>query len=187
MHNFTCQCSECLNFQNFEWICESWSFMVTGSGLWSENYSRWLSQNILTLRCVLDKDKFILIMIGCMILMSVVLQQQSPVEQRYKELLALRDEYLKKLEELQRSDSSSSHLANSPPPNTSPPSTPSQQYTHLQTPLWGLVTSPHPPHHYYHHHHHHQNSSCWIALNVVCFLIYVSVATRRESISIVHF
>uniref|UniRef100_A0A8C6UC84 phosphatidylinositol-3,5-bisphosphate 3-phosphatase n=1 Tax=Neogobius melanostomus TaxID=47308 RepID=A0A8C6UC84_9GOBI len=32
-------------------------------------------------------------------------QQQSPVEQRYKELLALRDEYLKKLEELQLSDS----------------------------------------------------------------------------------
>lgn len=67
------------------------------------------------------------------------LQQQSPVEQRYKELLALRDEYLKKLEELQRTDSSpSSRLANSPTPNTSSSSTastPSQQYTHLQTPL----------------------------------------------------
>uniref|UniRef100_A0AAX7UEL1 Myotubularin n=1 Tax=Astatotilapia calliptera TaxID=8154 RepID=A0AAX7UEL1_ASTCA len=65
-------------------------------------------------------------------------QQQSPVEQRYKELLALRDEYLKKLEQLQLSDSStSSHLANSPTPNTtsSSTSTPSQQYTHLQTPL----------------------------------------------------
>uniref|UniRef100_A0A8C4GWQ2 Myotubularin n=1 Tax=Dicentrarchus labrax TaxID=13489 RepID=A0A8C4GWQ2_DICLA len=65
-------------------------------------------------------------------------QQQSPVEQRYKELLALRDEYLKKLEELQLSDSSpSSRLANSPTPNTpsSTSSTPSQQYTHLQTPL----------------------------------------------------
>ncbi|GLD71120.1 myotubularin-like isoform X1, partial [Lates japonicus] len=46
-------------------------------------------------------------------------QQQSPVEQRYKELLALRDEYLKKLEELQLSDSSpSSRLAISPTPNT---------------------------------------------------------------------
>ncbi len=67
-----------------------------------------------------------------------VFQQQSPVEQRYKELLALRDEYLKKLEELQRSDSSpSSRLANSPSPNTSSSTspTPSQQYTHLQTPL----------------------------------------------------
>ncbi|XP_045920269.1 myotubularin isoform X1 [Micropterus dolomieu] len=65
-------------------------------------------------------------------------QQQSPVEQRYKELLALRDEYLKKLEALQLSDSSpSSRLANNPTPNTSSPttSTPSQQYTHLQTPL----------------------------------------------------
>uniref|UniRef100_A0A3Q3C327 Myotubularin n=1 Tax=Haplochromis burtoni TaxID=8153 RepID=A0A3Q3C327_HAPBU len=65
-------------------------------------------------------------------------QQQSPVEQRYKELLALRDEYLKKLEQLQLSDSStSSHLANSPTPNTTSSSTspPSQQYTHLQTPL----------------------------------------------------
>lgn len=69
-------------------------------------------------------------------------QQQSPVEQRYKELLALRDEYLKKLEELQRSDSSpSSRLTNSPAPNTSSSTTPPQQYTHLQTPLWGLVTN----------------------------------------------
>ncbi|XP_044039472.1 myotubularin isoform X5 [Siniperca chuatsi] len=67
-----------------------------------------------------------------------VFQQQSPVEQRYKELLALRDEYLKKLEELQLSDSSpSSRLANNPTPNTSSStsSTPSQQYTHLHTPL----------------------------------------------------
>uniref|UniRef100_A0AAQ6IC30 phosphatidylinositol-3,5-bisphosphate 3-phosphatase n=1 Tax=Anabas testudineus TaxID=64144 RepID=A0AAQ6IC30_ANATE len=64
-------------------------------------------------------------------------QQQSPVEQRYKELLALRDEYLKKLEELQLSDSSpSSRLANSSTPNTSSTSsTPSQQYTHLHTPF----------------------------------------------------
>ncbi|XP_026173215.1 myotubularin isoform X2 [Mastacembelus armatus] len=61
-------------------------------------------------------------------------QQQSPVEQRYKELLALRDEYLKKLEQLQLSDSSpSSHLANTATPNTS--STPSQQYTQLHTPF----------------------------------------------------
>uniref|UniRef100_UPI003AB037DA myotubularin-like n=1 Tax=Centroberyx gerrardi TaxID=166262 RepID=UPI003AB037DA len=65
-------------------------------------------------------------------------QQQSPVEQRYKELLALRDEYLKKLEELQLSDSApSSHLAHSSAPNASSPasSTPSQQYTHLHTPF----------------------------------------------------
>uniref|UniRef100_A0A667XG79 Myotubularin n=1 Tax=Myripristis murdjan TaxID=586833 RepID=A0A667XG79_9TELE len=64
-------------------------------------------------------------------------QQQSPVEQRYKELLALRDEYLKKLEELELSDSPSSHLAHSSTSNTSlpAPSTPSQQYTHLQTPF----------------------------------------------------
>lgn len=65
-------------------------------------------------------------------------QQQSPVEQRYLELLALRDEYLKKLEELQHSDSSpSSRLANSSSSSATSPSTPSQQYTHLQTPLWG--------------------------------------------------
>uniref|UniRef100_A0A3B5L6J5 Uncharacterized protein n=1 Tax=Xiphophorus couchianus TaxID=32473 RepID=A0A3B5L6J5_9TELE len=64
--------------------------------------------------------------------------QQSPVEQRYKELLALREEYLKKLEQLQLSDSSSPYLlANSTTPNTtsSTASTPSQQYTHLQTPF----------------------------------------------------
>lgn len=70
---------------------------------------------------------------SCVIVVCWLLQQQSPVEQRYLELLALRDEYLKKLEELQRSDSS--HLANSPSPNTTSSSTPSQQYTHLQTPL----------------------------------------------------
>uniref|UniRef100_A0AAQ4RK17 Myotubularin n=1 Tax=Gasterosteus aculeatus aculeatus TaxID=481459 RepID=A0AAQ4RK17_GASAC len=57
-------------------------------------------------------------------------QQQSPVEQRYMELLALRDEYLKKLEELQQS--SSSRLANTP--NTTS-STPPQPYTELHTPL----------------------------------------------------
>ncbi|KAM6949420.1 myotubularin [Aplochiton taeniatus] len=64
-------------------------------------------------------------------------QQQSPVEQRYKELLALRDEYLKKLEALQLSDSSpSSHLSRGSASNaSSPASTPTQQYTHLQTPF----------------------------------------------------
>lgn len=78
----------------------------------------------------------------CACVRVVESQQQSPVEQRYKELLALRDEYLKKLEELQRSDSSpSSRLTNSPTPNTSSSTTPSQQYTHLQTPLWGPVTN----------------------------------------------
>jgi len=62
-------------------------------------------------------------------------QQQSPVEQRYKELLALRDQYLKKLEELQLSDSapSSTHLTNSSTPNAA---TPNQHITHLQTPFW---------------------------------------------------
>ncbi|XP_051564508.1 myotubularin isoform X4 [Myxocyprinus asiaticus] len=61
-------------------------------------------------------------------------QQQSPVEQRYKELLALRDQYLKKLEELQLSDStpSSTHLTNSSTPNAA---TPNQHITHLQTPF----------------------------------------------------
>uniref|UniRef100_A0AAQ4PA51 Myotubularin n=1 Tax=Gasterosteus aculeatus aculeatus TaxID=481459 RepID=A0AAQ4PA51_GASAC len=58
------------------------------------------------------------------------IRQQSPVEQRYMELLALRDEYLKKLEELQQS--SSSRLANTP--NTTS-STPPQPYTELHTPL----------------------------------------------------
>ncbi|TRY92951.1 hypothetical protein DNTS_016093 [Danionella cerebrum] len=57
-------------------------------------------------------------------------QQQSPVEQRYKELLALRDQYVKKLEELQLSDSS--HLTNSSTPNAA---TPNQHITHLQTPF----------------------------------------------------
>ncbi|XP_048039980.1 myotubularin isoform X2 [Megalobrama amblycephala] len=61
-------------------------------------------------------------------------QQQSPVEQRYKELLALRDQYLKKLEELQLSDSapSSTHLTNSSTPNAA---TANQHITHLQTPF----------------------------------------------------
>lgn len=71
-----------------------------------------------------------------LLLITVFLfQQQSPVEQRYKELLALRDEYLKKLEQLQLSDSPPSHLANSSTPNTSTTSTPPQQYTRLQTPF----------------------------------------------------
>eukprot|EP00069_Balaena_mysticetus_P009630 bmy_06472T0 len=51
-------------------------------------------------------------------------QQPNPVEQRYMELLALRDEYIKRLEELQ--------LANSPKlsdPSTSP-SSPSQMMPH---------------------------------------------------------
>ncbi|XP_072314617.1 myotubularin [Eucyclogobius newberryi] len=63
-------------------------------------------------------------------------RQQSPVEQRYRELLALRDEYLKKLEALQLSDSSpASRVANSSTSNTpsSNSSTPPQHRTHLQT------------------------------------------------------
>ncbi|CAL8240448.1 unnamed protein product [Merluccius merluccius] len=60
--------------------------------------------------------------------------QQSPVEQRYKELLALRDEYLRKLDELSDS-SSTSHMSNSSPLNTPTPPSSTQQYTRLQTPL----------------------------------------------------
>ncbi|XP_061620621.1 myotubularin isoform X7 [Phyllopteryx taeniolatus] len=66
-------------------------------------------------------------------------QQQSPVEQRYLELLALRDEYIKKLEELRLSDSS--RLADDGPggdtSSPSPASSPTRQqhYTHLQTPF----------------------------------------------------
>uniref|UniRef100_A0A8C8M904 Myotubularin n=1 Tax=Oncorhynchus tshawytscha TaxID=74940 RepID=A0A8C8M904_ONCTS len=61
-------------------------------------------------------------------------QQQSPVEQRYMELLALRDEYLKKLEELQLTDSSpnSSHLSNSSASNAA---SPTQHINHLHTPF----------------------------------------------------
>lgn len=67
-------------------------------------------------------------------------QQQSPVEQRYRELLALRDEYLKKLEELQLSDTgpaprvthNSSNTSNTSSSNSSTPST---HCTHLQTPF----------------------------------------------------
>ncbi|KAI1898881.1 hypothetical protein AGOR_G00076970 [Albula goreensis] len=58
-------------------------------------------------------------------------QQQSPVEQRYKELLELRDQYLKKLEELQLSDSTP-HLPNSSTPS---PASPTQRVTHLHTPF----------------------------------------------------
>ncbi|XP_056156352.1 myotubularin [Lampris incognitus] len=64
------------------------------------------------------------------------IRQQNPVEQRYKELLAIRNEYLKKLEELQLSDSSSSpHLTNTSASNASltATTTPSHQYTHLNT------------------------------------------------------
>ncbi|XP_061620616.1 myotubularin isoform X2 [Phyllopteryx taeniolatus] len=67
------------------------------------------------------------------------IRQQSPVEQRYLELLALRDEYIKKLEELRLSDSS--RLADDGPggdtSSPSPASSPTRQqhYTHLQTPF----------------------------------------------------
>ncbi|KAK1167351.1 myotubularin-like isoform X1 [Acipenser oxyrinchus oxyrinchus] len=56
-------------------------------------------------------------------------QQQNPVEQRYMEMLALRDQYLKKLEELQISDSP--HIAN----NSNSPASPTQLVHHVQTPL----------------------------------------------------
>ncbi|XP_006632800.1 myotubularin isoform X1 [Lepisosteus oculatus] len=55
-------------------------------------------------------------------------QQQNPVEQRYRELLALRDQYLKKLEELQLSDSG--RIANN---STSSPASPTQIVQHIQT------------------------------------------------------
>ncbi|XP_041111510.1 myotubularin-like isoform X2 [Polyodon spathula] len=56
-------------------------------------------------------------------------QQQNPVEQRYMEMLALRDQYLKKLEELQTSDSP--RIAN----NSSSPASPTQLVHHVQTQL----------------------------------------------------
>nr|XP_053773110.1 myotubularin isoform X4 [Desmodus rotundus] len=54
-------------------------------------------------------------------------QQPNPVEQRYMELLALRDEYIKRLEELQLTNS-----AKLSDPSTSP-SSPSQMLPHVQT------------------------------------------------------
>ncbi|KAJ8254844.1 hypothetical protein GJAV_G00197960 [Gymnothorax javanicus] len=61
------------------------------------------------------------------------IQQQlhSPVEERYKELLALRDQYLKKLEELELSDSAP-HLPDSSTPS---PATPTPHVAHLHTPF----------------------------------------------------
>ncbi|XP_033876728.3 myotubularin isoform X4 [Acipenser ruthenus] len=56
-------------------------------------------------------------------------QQQNPVEQRYMEMLALRDQYLKKLEELQISDAP--RIAN----NSNSPASPMQLVHHVQTPL----------------------------------------------------
>ncbi|XP_036380102.1 myotubularin-like isoform X1 [Megalops cyprinoides] len=58
-------------------------------------------------------------------------QQQSPVEQRYRELLALKDQYLKKLEELQLSGSAP-RLSNSTAPS---PASPTQRVTHMHTPF----------------------------------------------------
>lgn len=54
-------------------------------------------------------------------------QQPNPVEQRYMELLALRDDYIKKLEELQLANSAKL----SDPPAS--PSSPSQMMPHVQT------------------------------------------------------
>ncbi|ELV09570.1 Myotubularin [Tupaia chinensis] len=54
-------------------------------------------------------------------------QQPNPVEQRYMELVALRDEYIKRLEELQLA--SSAMLADPP----SSPASPSQMVPHVQT------------------------------------------------------
>uniref|UniRef100_A0A8C5WDU7 Myotubularin n=1 Tax=Leptobrachium leishanense TaxID=445787 RepID=A0A8C5WDU7_9ANUR len=57
------------------------------------------------------------------------LQQPNPVEQRYMELLALRDDYVRRLEELQ--------VTNSPKLNSTStsPSSPSQLMSQLQTPF----------------------------------------------------
>ncbi|XP_040856069.1 myotubularin isoform X3 [Ochotona curzoniae] len=54
-------------------------------------------------------------------------QQPNPVEQRYMELLALRDDYIKRLEELQLANSSKV------PSASTSPSSPSQMVPHLQT------------------------------------------------------
>ncbi|XP_014341513.1 myotubularin isoform X2 [Latimeria chalumnae] len=54
-------------------------------------------------------------------------QQQNPMEQRYKELLALRNEYLRRLNELQNTDSSK--ISNSTNSLPSPP----QRVSHIQT------------------------------------------------------
>lgn len=54
-------------------------------------------------------------------------QQPNPVEQRYMELLALRDEYIKRLDELQFANS-----AKLSDPSASP-SSPSQMMPHVQT------------------------------------------------------
>lgn len=58
------------------------------------------------------------------------LQQPNPVEQRYMELLALRDEYIKRLEELQLANSAK---LSDPSPS---PSSPSQMLPHVQTHFW---------------------------------------------------
>ncbi|CAH6780033.1 Mtm1 [Phodopus roborovskii] len=54
-------------------------------------------------------------------------QQPNPVEQRYMELLALRDDYIKRLEELQLANSAKLSDA------TASPSSPSQMMSHVQT------------------------------------------------------
>ncbi|XP_036380104.1 myotubularin-like isoform X2 [Megalops cyprinoides] len=59
------------------------------------------------------------------------IRHQSPVEQRYRELLALKDQYLKKLEELQLSGSAP-RLSNSTAPS---PASPTQRVTHMHTPF----------------------------------------------------
>ena len=76
-------------------------------------------------------NPYVMISISHMYISLCLLQQQSPVEQRYKELLVLRDEYLRKLEELSTSPPSSS--LNSPAPPGPGPTT--QQFTHLHTPF----------------------------------------------------
>lgn len=58
-------------------------------------------------------------------------QQPNPVEQRYVELLALRDEYIKRLEELQLANSAK---LSDPAPS---PSSPSALVPHVQTHFWG--------------------------------------------------
>lgn len=60
-------------------------------------------------------------------------QQPNAVEQRYMELLALRDDYIKRLEELQLANSSKV------PSASTSPSSPSQMVPHLQTHFWQLL------------------------------------------------
>lgn len=69
-------------------------------------------------------------------------QQQDPVQQRYKELLVVREQLLKKLEELQIMDSSTGmlpHVSNSSTPSSPVPVSPRSQTTLWAVHIWILV------------------------------------------------